>query len=180
MMYFYNHIVIPIFNDDGFSVAGFIARNPSPKCIICEQYHQESDPCLKGQSKWKNTKGFHNNSFLYNFWNAKKYIEKTNEVILVEGPADVWRLHENCIYNSLAMFGTSLTSDQKIILENLPITKVKIFLDPDEPGILASKILQKYLERFYTIEVIEYLKQPSDCNEEDIKNIFKRKVAVAT
>lgn len=170
---FFGYITVPIFNDDKKSIAGFIGRNPNPKCLICGKYHKENDPCSKNGIKWKNTKGFHNNSFFYNLWNAKDYIKKTKEVILVEGAADVWRLFEAGIYNVLGMFGTSITMDQKVILETLPILTIKLFLDNDEAGKLASIKLKKYLERFYKVEIINYLKQPSDCSTTEILNLLK-------
>lgn len=165
------YIIVPVLNDDGKSIAGFIGRSPNPKCLICEKYHKPNDPCSKNGAKWKNTYGFNNNSFLYNLWNAKKFIEKTNEVILVEGSSDVWRFYEAGIYNVLGMFGTSLSVDQKIILESLPLIKIKLFLDPDKAGVQATKILEKSLSRFYTVEVINYKKQPSECSAQELRGI---------
>lgn len=169
---FFGYITVPIFNDDKESIAGFIARNPNPKCLICSKYHKENEPCSINGTKWKNTKGFHNNAFFYNLWNAKPYIEKFKEVILVEGAADVWRFFEAGIYNVLGMFGTSITTDQKVILESLPIFKIKLFLDNDEAGISSSEKLKKYLERFYNVDIISYSKQPADCNRQELQQII--------
>lgn len=169
---FFGYITVPIFNDDKKSIAGFIARNPNPKCLICKKYHKENDPCSSNGTKWKNTAGFHNNAYFYNLWNAKPYIEKYNEVILVEGAADVWRFFEAGVYNVLGMFGTSITMDQKVILESLPILNIKLFLDPDDAGRNASINLKKYLERFYNVKIISYIKQPSECNVNEIRSLF--------
>lgn len=169
--YFYNHVVVPIFHDDGKNVAGIIARNPNPKCLICSKHHAENKPCSFGGEKWRNSKGFHNNSFLYNFWNAKEIIREKQHIILVEGSADVWKLYEAGIYNVVSMFGTSLSIDQKLILESLPLIKVSIFLDPDEAGKEASLVLEKYLQRFYTVDIIQNDKQPSDCTTEELRKL---------
>lgn len=169
---FFGYITVPIFNDDKKSIAGFIGRNPNPKCLICGRYHKENDPCSKNGTKWKNTAGFHNNAYFYNLWNAKEHINKTKEVILVEGAADVWRLFEAGIYNVLGMFGTSITMDQKVILERLQILTVKLFLDNDDAGINAAIKLKKYLERFYTVKIIKYEKQPSECNSIEIRGLL--------
>jgi len=170
---FFGYITVPIFNDDKKSIAGFIARNPNPKCLICHRYHKENDPCSSNGTKWKNTAGFHNNAYFYNLWNAKPYIEKFNEVILTEGPADTWKMYESGIYNCLSMFGTSITMDQKVILESLPIINIKLFLDPDEAGKTSSIKLKNYLDRFYNVEIINYNKQPSECSKEELQKIFK-------
>lgn len=169
---FFGYITVPIFNDDKKSIAGFIGRNPNPKCLICKRYHKENDPCSKNGTKWKNTAGFRNNSYFYNLWNAKPYINKYKEVILVEGAADVWRLFEYGIYNVLGMFGTSITMDQKVILESLPILTIKLFLDNDEAGIESAKKLKKYLDRFYNVKIISCPKQPADCNQQELKEIL--------
>jgi DNA primase len=172
--YLFGHVVVPVFNDDGKSIAGLIARNPNPKCLICDRFHKENEPCSENGTKWKNTKGFTNNSFLYNIWNAKQSIETTKEVILVESAADVWRMYEGGIYNVLGMFGTSLSEDQKLILETLPILKINLFLDPDEPGKESAQRLKNYLDRFYNVKIIDYQKQPADCTPEELKTIFKK------
>lgn len=169
---FFGYIIVPVFNDDGKSIAGLIGRSTNPKCLICEKYHKPTDPCSRNGMKWKNTKGFKNNCFFYNLWNAKKYIAETKEAILVESAADVWRMYEAGIHNVLGMFGTSLSINQKIILESLPILKIKLFLDPDEAGIRATKKLEQYLQRFYTVEVINNNKQPADCQPDELRKIL--------
>lgn len=170
--YFYGYIIVPVFHDDGKNIAGIIARNPYDKCLICQGYHNENSVCSPESTKWKNSKGFYNNSFFYNLWNAKAKIKETNKAILVEGPADVWKLYEAGIQNVLGIFGTSLSTDQKIILESLPITKITIFLDPDEPGRNASEILKQYLSRFYSVETINAEKQPSNCSIDELRKLF--------
>lgn len=168
---FYNHIVVPVKNDNG-KIAGIIARNPYPKCIICGKYHQENDPCSKNGTKWKNTKGFFNNAFLYNLNNAKPYIKQTQKIILVESVADVWRMYEAGIYNTVGLFGTSVSIDQQLILESLPITEIILFLDPDEAGIQSQQRLKNKFERLFTVKEIQYSKQPADCSIEELKRLF--------
>lgn len=173
---FFKHIIIPVFNDDYQSIAGIVARNPNKKCVICEGYHEENESCLKSGPKWKGTYGFCNNAFLYNYWNAKEEIEKTNEVILVEGPPDTWRFYEAGILNVLSLFGTSLSYEQFLILESLPLIKIKIFFDPDEPGINSANNLKDKLERFFTVDLIHYHKQPADCSAQELENICGNKI----
>ena len=170
--YFSDHIMVPIFNENKSKIDGIIGRKPYEKCMICDNYHKEDEPCIEKSIKWKNSKNFSNNSYLYNLWNAKEFINKSNEVVLVEGAADVWALYQNGIYNCLGMFGTSLSDEQRIIMENLPIIKVKIFLDPDEAGITASKKIKDYLSRFYSVQIIKYHKQPSSCSSLELKELI--------
>lgn len=172
---FFNYIVVPIFDDNDNFIIGYTARTIYKKCLICGQYHHEHGVCNKnGQQKWKHSKGFSSGSFLYNFWNAKKHIIKTGRVLLVEGPKDVWKLWQNGVKNVVAVFGNSLSQDQKLILESLPINTVGIFFDPDLSGITGAKRISEYLDRFYNTVVIDYHKQPSLCSKHELLRIFRK------
>ena len=84
--------------------------------------------------KWIHTSGFDADSCLYNSWFAKDFIKESNIAILVEGPADVWRLEENGIHNSVAMFGTTLSDGQKDILDMMGAMSLVIMTDNDDAG----------------------------------------------
>ena len=171
--YFYNRIVVPIFNDSSEYIVGFVSRTLEGKCIICNKYHNYKEPCIRGTGKWINTPGFCTNSYLYNYWNAKEEIQKTKEAIVVEGQADVWRIYESGIKNVIGIFGVDISNNQRIILEKSGITKIKFFLDPDKAGQDSFKKQLEYFGRMYNISNILYEKQPSECNVEEIRNLLK-------
>ena len=173
--YFYNRIVVPVFNDSSEYIVGFVSRTLEQKCVICKKYHTENKPCSNGTGKWINTPGFCTNSYFYNYWNAKTVIVQTKEVILVEGQADVWRIYEAGFKNVIGLFGVDVSYNQRIILEKSGVTTLKFFLDPDLAGREAFKRQIEYLDRMYNIQNIVYEKQPSECNVEEIHNLILKR-----
>ena len=107
-----NRVVVPIY-DDEMKFLGCTGRTIYEKCNKCGMYHYGDKYCPDKRyaayfSKWRHNKGFYINNYLYNYWYAKEYITKSGIAILVESPGNVWRLEENNIHNSVAIFGTSL------------------------------------------------------------------------
>jgi 5S rRNA maturation endonuclease (ribonuclease M5) len=137
-------IIVPIYNDDHTSVVGVTSRSTNPQCTHCKMWHSIDTECPKtnieiiNASKWKHSKNFTASHYLYNYWFAKKYIEKTFTAVIVEGPGDIWRLEENNVHNGVALFGTDLTDDQQIILESSGALSCVILLDNDDAGQQAA------------------------------------------
>lgn len=99
--------------------------------------------------KWINSKGFKKSHVLYGIHLAKDTIMKTGIVILVEGPGDVWRLHESGFENAVAISGANLSDQQLIELECCGCTKLIILTDNDEAGQKArQQIIKKCGRRF--------------------------------
>lgn len=150
-------VAVPMYEDTYKFAVGFSARSIHPKCPKCGFWHSEKEICPNTPSaylecsKWKNSKGFSTAHYLYNFWFAKKHIEKTNVIILTEGPGDVWRLEENGIHNSVALFGTSLTLQQRVILDQSGAMSAIILLDNDKAGKTAALELKQQLGRSYRL-----------------------------
>jgi len=129
----YGRAVAPIYDED-YKYIGCVGRSLD-----------ESNK----KYKWINSKGFKKSCYLYGLWIAKKFIQQTSTVILVEGQGDVWRLYESGIKNSLGIFGADLSEDQLITLEELGAMNVVILTDNDEAGMKAAKgIIDKGGRRF--------------------------------
>jgi len=153
----HNRVVTPVYDDEYTMCVGFTGRSLFDKCKQCGYYHSASEQCpqtsfdkLKSV-KWKNSEGFDSRNYLYNYWFAKDHILETGCVILVEGPGDVWRLEEAGIKNSVALFGTSLTEEQRIILERSGTMSVILMLDNDQAGIDGTRIIKGQLERQFRL-----------------------------
>lgn len=151
-------VVVPIYDNNNMMI-GCTGRSIYPQCKACKCYHNGT-PCPAEHqkwlySKWRNSKNFNTGSCLYNYWNAKKYIQETGVVILVEGPGDVWRLEEAGIHNSVALFGCELTDEQSILLESSGAMSVIILLDNDDAGREAIREIKATLSRFYNIHIPE-------------------------
>ena len=122
-------------------------------------YHKAVDRCpnkhdpleVMAASKWRNSKDFEASNYLYNYWFARKHIEKAHAAILVEGPGDIWRLEENDIKIGLAMFGVELKEQQRVILDSSGALSLIIMLDNDDAGRNAALELRKKLGRTYRL-----------------------------
>lgn len=175
--FFRNRAVVPVYDSDNKTIVGFTGRTIIEKCNKCNQFHESSecDP-QKNISKWIHNKGFSKKNYLYNYGNAKEMIQKTGVVILVEGPADVWKFVENGIENVVAVFGSSLTDSQQILLESSGATTLILLFDSDEAGNKASNNVNSSLSRMFKIispSLPEGIKDPGDLNIEQINCIIK-------
>jgi 5S rRNA maturation endonuclease (ribonuclease M5) len=152
----YNRAVAPIYDIKYEYIVGCTGRSIFNQCSSCKMYHSPDHACPNDATKWKFPKWKHNIDFksqnhLYNYWFAKKYIGQTNTVILVESPGNVWRLEENNIHNSVAMFGSTLSDRQKILLDSSGAMNLVILTDNDEAGIKAANQIENKCKNTYRI-----------------------------
>ena len=130
-----DRVVVPIYDESYSGMIGFTART----------IHEGVKP------KWVHQPGFKTKHCLYNYWFAKKHISKSGVVILVEGPGDVWRLEENGIKTSVAIFGTALSEEQMTILERSGASSIIVMTDNDEAGIMAAKKIHERCKRLFRV-----------------------------
>ena len=131
----YNRIVVPIYDENHKYMVGCTAR-----------------ATVEGQTpKWLHSKGFDADSYLYNYWKAKDYIKESGTVILVEGPGDVWKLEENGIHNSVAIFGTYLSESQKDLLDILGAMSLVVLTDNDDAGKTGADAIFQQCNKTYRI-----------------------------
>lgn len=152
----FNRAVAPIYDNDYNYLVGCTGRSIFEKCCECKSYHNPSDKCPSDDNKWKYSKWKHNHDFksqnyLYNFWFAKKYILDSSIAIIVESPGNVWTLEENGIHNSVAMFGSSLSDRQKIILDSSGAMNIVILTDNDDAGKKAAEQIKNKCQNTYRI-----------------------------
>ena len=137
---------------------GCTGRSIFEKCSNCKSFHDPQNDCPNHESAWKFSKWKHNIDFksqnhLYNFWFAKDYILKTSTVIIVESPGNVWRLEENGIHNSVAIFGSSLSDRQKFFLDSSGAMNLVILTDNDEAGFAAAQKIKERCSHTYRIYI---------------------------
>jgi 5S rRNA maturation endonuclease (ribonuclease M5) len=146
---FHHRLMCPIHNKLGH-IVGFTGRSLYEKCGKCGTFHPEDGECPTSRwfhihSKWRNYPAKFNKTIeLYNIHNAKEHIYKTNVAIIVEGPFDVWRLHELGIYNVVATFGVSLSDFQCRLLAECGAIDLIVVYDSDNAGKEAiEEIIEK-------------------------------------
>lgn len=156
-----NRAVVPVYDDEHRYCVGFTGRSILDRCEKCKYWHEPDKTCpdvnkpweLVSCTKWRHSKGFRAENFLYNYWFAKDEIYNTKVVILVEGPGDVWRMREAGILNCVAIFGVDLTPAQQLILERSGAMSIIVMMDNDEnnAGQEASERIKKQLERTFKL-----------------------------
>ena len=174
----YARIVVPIYNENQEYVVGCSGRSPHEKCQNCGCFHNQGKPCPSPEkqwmySKWRHSKGFDAQKYLYNIWYARENIKKTKTATVVESPGNVWKLEMAGINNAVAIFGTSMFSlYQQKLLDDLGIEKLVLLLDNDEAGKKASARIIKDLSDKYQIYKPEI--QADDVGEMSVKDIHSQ------
>ena len=158
----YNRAVVPIYDINHEYMIGCTGRSIFEKCQLCQSFHDKQDTCPGSEdykySKWKHSAGFKTQESLYNMWFAKDHIRDSGDVILVESPGNVWRLEENGIHNSVAIFGSSLTDRQKMILDTSGAMNIIVIMDSDEAGTKGRGLIEQKCSRIYNIKHITLTK----------------------
>ena len=182
----YARAVVPIYDVEGKNVIACTGRSIFEKCDECGSYHSISAACSsKHIPKWKHSLGFRSEENIYNIWHAKKHIEETKTVIIVESPGNVWKLYEAGVYNAVAIFGSSFSDKQKMILDISGAMKIITIMDNDEAGEKAASTIFKKCNKTYIVknlalkDIIDRYENYSDIGDlssEQILNIVKPKI----
>ena len=180
----YKRVVVPIYDNDYKYMVGCTGRSIFEKCIECSSYHEPNSVCPDEDKrwffpKWKHSTDLKSQNYLYNFWFAKDHIYETGIAIIVESPGNVWRLEENNIHNSVAIFGSSLSDRQKILLDSSGAMTLILLTDSDEAGQKAAEQIKKKCQNTYRIFIPKISKNdigdmtPKEINDE-IKEYIQR------
>ena len=124
--FFYDGRIVFPFQDLHGKVLGFAGRSLKSK----EEIDKKKIP------KYLNlgvTPIFHINDHLYGLFQAKKQIQQSGTVYLVEGLIDVLAMHQNGFTNTIASSGTELSSQQVKLIKRFA-ESVTIVRDGDDAG----------------------------------------------
>ncbi len=148
--------VVPIYDDSHQFMVGCTGRSIFAKCEKCKSYHDNIEECPSDDkiwkySKWKHNFGFKTQDYLYNYWMSKDIIKEKSAVIIVESPGNVWRLSEASIYNTVAIFGSSLADRQKMILDSSGAMTIITIMDNDEAGHKAAQQIAQKCNKTYNM-----------------------------
>jgi 5S rRNA maturation endonuclease (ribonuclease M5) len=141
--------VVPIYDEDS-NYVGCTGRSIFEKCTDCGYYHNPEINCHPSH-KWIHSKGFLKSNHLYNFNNAKQFIKESHIAVVVESPGNVWRLEEAGIHNSVAIFGSSMNIEQKILLDQSGAMSLIVIMDNDDGGKLGIRQIKELCERTYRL-----------------------------
>lgn len=173
----YNRSVVPILDYSGNNVVGVSGRSLFEECEHCNQYHDPNLDCTVKPvwfPKWRHSKGLQRENHVYNFANALEYIKKEKFVIVVESPANVWRLHEIGIYNVVALLGTAFNDKQKALLDTTGALSIVVIMDNDDAGLEAAIKIRQKCQRLYNVYTPDFLIEDdiADTENEKLKEIL--------
>ncbi len=121
-----NRIIFPIHNLSG-KIVGFGAR------IL----QQNANHTLPKYINTPETELYNKSKILYGIFFARQRIAKEDECILVEGYTDVLALHQAGFTHAVASGGTSLTTEQILLIKKFT-NNICIIYDGDAAGIAAA------------------------------------------
>jgi 5S rRNA maturation endonuclease (ribonuclease M5) len=173
----YNRIVVPVYDEKHKYLMGWVGRSIFNQCPTCGYYHRPgSCPTynLHYFHKWVNSKGFKVTRHLFNYWEAKPEIQKTNTILLAEGQWDVLKLVQAGIKNVVGLFGDDISDYQMILIEQTGAFNLVLLLDNDEAGSIAKKKIRECCEGKYNIIEPHYPKKDiGELNNEEIKQYIE-------
>lgn len=116
-----------------------------------------------GKAKYLNSsnKAYEKGKTLYNLHRVDG-----EEIILVEGYADVWQLANNCIYNAVAVCSASLSIEQVELLRRQGFKRITLCFDGDRAGQDGQKKAIALLESQQFLSV-HYIQLPPGQDEKD-------------
>ena len=172
-------VVVPIYDNDYQYMVGCSGRSIFEQCKRCGSYHNPNQSCPEENqrwiySKWRHSKDFKSQNHLYNFWFAKEHIISSATAIIVESPGNVWRLEENGIHNSVAIFGSSMSDRQKVLLDSSGAMNLVVLTDNDEAGKKAADQIKQKCQNTYKIYIPTISKGDiGEMNSDEIDNEIK-------
>lgn len=92
-------------------------------------------------------------------------IKRTRVLHMLEGYTDVMRAYQHQCYNSTAIGGTELTSQQMMLVQSLNLDRVIMYLDPDGPGMVAA---MKIAEQLKLTTRVYLATPPGQCDPADL------------
>ena len=129
----------------------------------------EDSEIPKGEGKYKLPSGFHKGLEVYNLHREVG----TKSVILVEGFASVWWLHQNGFENVVSCMGSSLSGEQAKLLADR-FKGVEIFFDGDAAGVAGGEKVALELARKVWVRIVGCLEglQPDRLPEHELRKLL--------
>lgn len=182
--YMHDRVVFPVRDEKGFLV-GYTGRT-----VHSEEYFtkrsQKYKKWLHGRhyNRWSKEDRLFTGSILFNLYNAKRYLNKTKKIILVEGPLDGMKLEEAGIKNWVATLGTNFCYTHRTLLVACGVNDIYVAYDADDatqykdnksPGEKGWKRVQKVVGDLMNLHFVS-LPNGCDCGDlqtEQLQQIFK-------
>jgi DNA primase len=86
---------------------------------------------------------------------AKSHITRSHTAIICEGPGNCWALDAAGIQNSVAIFGLTISKQQRQLLQQAGALTLIVAFDNDKAGQDAKARLAKNLEHYFRLFFVE-------------------------
>lgn len=158
--FFFERSFFPVLDSSGKYVVGWSGRSINDQCKLCKLYHDLNIECPPKErslffSKWLHSKNFKKELYLYNYNFAKYNISKTGTAIVVESPGNVWAMEMADIKNSVAIMGSSMSKEQRLLLQKAGALTLILAMDNDKTGEEATQKLSEELNYYFRIVPID-------------------------
>lgn len=158
--FFFDRSFFPVLDPSGKYVVGWSGRNIHNQCELCKFYHNPNMECPSKErslffSKWLHSKNFQKEKYLYNYNFAKYNISKTGTAIIVESPGNVWAMEMADIKNSVAIMGSSMSKEQRLLLQKAGALTLILAMDNDKTGEEATQKLLEELNYYFRIVPVD-------------------------
>ncbi len=155
--FFRNRLMFPILNHFG-KVVAFSGR-------VFKEGENEGGKYINSPASLI----YNKSKILYGFYKSKSEINKTKEVIIVEGYMDFLLSYQTGIKNIVATSGTALTADQIKILRRFA-SKIILCFDNDQAGVFAlERQIENLLSFGFEISAVDLspFKDPGEIAQEN-------------
>jgi hypothetical protein len=132
--YMHDRAVFPVRDHDGHLV-GYTGRTIHSKEYF-ELRSLQYKKWIHGRhyNRWPKRGDLFTGSILFNLYRAKRYINQSRRLILVEGPLDGMKLEEAGIRNWVATLGTNFCPAHRTLLVQHGISDLFVAYDGDDPS----------------------------------------------
>lgn len=130
--FMHDRVVFPVRDHEGHLV-GYTGRTIHPEEFFADK-ETKYRKWIHGRhfNRWPRRGEFFTSSVLFNLDRAKKLMDRTKKLILVEGPLDGMRLEEAGIHNWVATLSTNFCAPHRTLLVNYGVTDLYVAYDNDE------------------------------------------------
>ena len=95
----------------------------------------------------------------------------------MESPGNVWKLEMAGIHNAVAIYGSSMTDKQKMLLDISGAMNIYLLLDNDEAGHSGRKVIESKCHKTYNIYNIHIdTNDVADMSVEQIQEVIGKQI----
>jgi DNA primase len=134
----------------------------------------------KNKVKWKKRKGLLKNKLLGRLDIVGEEIITENKIILSEGKKDMMAIYEAGLKHATCAYGSTLSIEQKEIIDTLIDDEIIIFVDGDKAGYKYAQSVVKLCYPEYKITAIEIEDSydPADLSKKHLLELYQNRIDI--